>query len=162
MEFSALAGKSPNLVRSSRNPLTDFPGCARQRDALFSSACGEWHRKERTGALEIMAQLGETHPELFPSEFLCRTLDSTTPMYISEIPHATGSAMRTLPDIAKKTELRREALYMATTGATLREFPTVWLIRHAAGLWRYVVIPKLGDRASRSTWGPPSLLERWR
>ena len=60
--------------------------------------------------------------------------------------------MRTLPDIARKTDFRRKALSPNPSGSVLWEYPTVWLMEHSAGSWQSAVLPKLEERVSRSTW----------
>ena len=136
-------------------PLTvdRFTRCAKQHIGLFCLLYVKEHRKERRDALDIMIELRETQPDLFTIAFLCQAWEAMSYSYLAEIKDGTRRTIRMLPDVVKKTDLRRKALSPGPSGRVLWEYPTTWLMSQPTGYWQGSVKPKLEERVSRATWG---------
>ena len=152
--YDAFTPDSKKLEPRGKAPVTidRLSRCAKQQIELFCMCFGEEHRKERVDALEIMVQLHETQPELFTVQFLNQCWGAMNFRYISEVKDGARRMMRMLHDGARKTDLRRRALTPTSTGKVVWEFPTVWLMDHDTGYWKTMVLPKLEERVSRTSW----------
>ena len=119
-------------------PLTvdRYTRCAKKHIELFCLLYGKEHRKERREALEIMIELHETQPDLFTIAFLCQTWVAMSYSYIAEIRDGARRMIRMLPDVVKKTDLRRKALSPGPSGRVLWGYPTTWLMSHPTGYWQ--------------------------
>ena len=116
-------------------PLTidRFTRCAKQHVELFALLYGTEHRKERHEALNVMVELHESQPDLVTIAFLCQAWEAMSYTYLAEIKDGNRRMIRMLPDVVKKTDLRRRALSPGPTGRTLWEYPTTWLMTHPTG-----------------------------
>ena len=137
-----------------KTPLTidRLTRCAKQHIEIFCLIYGKEHRRERKDALEVMIELHESQPDLFAISFLCQAWGAMTYAYLAEIKDGTRRMIRMLPDVVKKTDLRRKALSPGPSGRALWEYPTTWLMTHPTGYWQSSVKTKLEERVSRATW----------
>ena len=152
--YEAFATDGKKVGTHGKPPLTvdRFTRCAKQHIELFCLLYGKEHGKERMDALEIMIELHESQPDLFTTPFLCQTWEAMSFAYIAEVKDGTRRMIRMLPDVVKKTDLRRKALSPGPSGRVLWEYPTTWLMSNPTGYWQGSVKPKLEERVSRATW----------
>ena len=145
--YESFVADNKKIEPHGKTPLTidRFTRCAKQHIEIFCLLYGKEHKKERRDALEIMIELHESQPDLFTVSFLCQTWEAMTYAYLAEIKDGTRRMIRMLPDVVKKTDLRRKALSPGPSGRVLWEYPTTWFMTHPAGYWQASVKPKLEE-----------------
>ena len=94
-------------------------------------------------ALDTMIEMRESHPDLFEVSVLRREWEAMAFKYTPDGQDGTRRAVCLLPDLAKKTDLGRQALYPGPTGRAIWGYPEKWLMAHHTGYWKATSARKL-------------------
>ena len=125
---------------------------ARKHSMLFSLLQGQDHMKERIECILEMGRAHEARPDLFSVDTISATYEEMNYLYCAQIRDGARKIMRLGGDGVKKPAFARIALNPTSGNKTRWGYPTVFLMRHASGLWLSRIIPRMEEKVSKATW----------